>query len=397
MVGMTNPTPHIQRNVSTAELVAALPSLTGVTVRNSVVVAPFWGKLTSGAMRIDLPDERTRSAYQRHAGVILSHLSRLDGCDRVAVAIFTDEAYDTALATWKEMLDHVLQRVHSAGFHIAEAAVVASDAWGCVLGDTGRRPLSELAAAERRVPRRPERPPLDVLPAADPDVADAVTRHVAARVRRHREPDALGILRPARELDPIEHFEQALAADPDTVGPATLAQIISLMQTEGAVDRTVLQAAFGREVARRSWDSTLRTRRRAQQAGCEPIDILEQDFLAGRTAGMGFALMLAGDTGRRPSSERLHRAALLLGRAVAHCQLAESVWALCALAWVRWALGLTAAAEELLRCGHEIDPANSLVPIYHALVTHCFPAWVYDRAQGPEVNRAARRAAARRR
>ncbi|MDL5350587.1 DUF4192 family protein [Microbacterium sp. zg-YB36] len=394
---MPNAKPHIQRNASTAELIAAMPSFTGVPVHNSVVVAPFWGKLTSSALRIDLPHEHTKSAYQRHAGALLAHLSRLDGCDRVAVAVYTDESYDAALRGWEEMLNHLLERIHGAGFHIAEAAIVAADGWGCFLDGATKRALAELEAAASRAPALPDRPALHTLPPVDPELMRTVSRHVVTRVLIDMEHDAFGSLHPAPHPEPIDHLERALAGDPDRVGPATLARIITLMQSEGAVDRTVLQIVFGKDVAAASWELTLATRERARRAGCEPATLLARDYLQGDRTGERFGWMLLGETDERPSAARLRKGALLLGRAIAHCNMPERVWAMCALGWIRWALGLTAAAEEMLDSAESVNPDNTMVPVYRTLVTHCIPAWIFDRAPQPALNRAARRAAARHR
>jgi len=69
---------------------------------------------------------------------------------------------------------------------------------------------------------------------------------------------------------------------------------------------------------------------------------------------------------------------------------------MCALGWVRWALGLASAADEILRAARTLDPRNSLAPYYHTLVTHFFPGWIYRDALPVTPNRAERRKASRR-
>ena len=105
------------------------------------------------------------------------------------------------------------------------------------------------------------------------------------------------------------------------------------------------------------------------------------------------ARMLVGDTPTIPDPDRLHRGALLLGRAVVHCGLPERSWAMCALAWVRWAVGIASAADTLVREAARIDPTNSLAPVYAAVLHSTYPAWIFDRR--PPQNRRSRRAASR--
>ncbi len=402
MAGMPRTEPTVIRSRTKAEFIASLPRLAGMPLRNSIVVAPFWGKRTTRAIRIDLPAERTHAASQRVAASLLAYLARLNGCDTVAVAIFTDEPYAEAFRGREDLMDHLLERVRSSGFDIIDASIVAGDGWGCFFDDTVEEPRS-LAEIEAATPARAEedafRAPRE-LPIADPEISAIVEKLLLNRLVLDADVDAFGLLRRAPLPDPIALLESALSGDPSAVGPQTLAHLIALIDSEGAVDRTVLQIAFGRDVGAHSWQTTLSVRRRATEAECEPMDILMRDHeAAGGFEVDGVGGMLVGQTSEMPSAARLNAGAELLGRAIAHCPLEERSWAMCALAWVRWALGLTSAADELLRSAARVDPDNGLVPVYHTIITRCLPAWIFSTgAAGPGApsNRAGRRAAARR-
>ena len=81
----------------------------------------------------------------------------------------------------------------------------------------------------------------------------------------------------------------------------------------------------------------------------------------------------------RPAFRQDHRPpGPLLGRAIVHCGLPERSWAMCALAWVRWAVGIASAADTLVREAARIDPANSLAPVYAAILHSTYPAWIFD-------------------
>jgi len=103
--------------------------------------------------------------------------------------------------------------------------------------------------------------------------------------------------------------------------------------------------------------------------------------------------MLCGLTTRVPNPSRLHTGAELLGRAIAHCPPPQRSWAMCALAWLRWALGIGIAAHDLVHAVAAVDPYNSLVPYYSMLIDRITPSWIF--VEPPMPNRAARRQAAR--
>jgi len=382
---MTAHAPTIVTAPTTADLLALLPDLAGVPVRNSIVVAPFVGKQSTRAMRVDLPSESTPTVWQSLASTFLGQLARLNHCDGVAVAIYSDHPYDITRRDWHDGLEYILDRLHDAGYHIKDAALQACDGWSAHFDEGGPRPLTEVLSSRSRFPDDArDQTPL-TLPDTEPVLAEQVRAQFADLVDDE-----------ASLPEPIALLEKCLALPPEEVDALRLAQLLALIQTEGAVDRTVLQIAFGRKAGMRSWARTLEIRARAAREGCTPMDVLQREFLQGRPDTDRFSRMLTGESGQPVSPTRLRSGAVLLGRVVAHAPVPQRSWAMCALGWVRWALGLASAADEILRAARTLDPRNSLAPYYHTLVTHFFPGWIYRDALPVTPNRAERRKASRR-
>ena len=395
---MDEPTTIIKA-VTTAEIVALTEVSCGLELRGCLAVLPFWHKRSSGAFRTAFPPLRdvdeVPSVVARLAPNLISTLARLD-CDGVTLVAYTDDPFVIAEHPLIELLAGLMERLADAGYGIKDAAIVADDAWCGCFEQAGERDLAELDAARAAIPAElHHRPAPERLPVRDAELAEQVDLALLDRFVDHGECDAFGVVRRCTPPDPIDLLEDLLARDPDTVGPLSLARLLSTMLTEGDVDRTVLQIAFGRAVADASWQVTLATRQRAAEAGVQPFEIRREDMESGRMPAdeLRRARMLVGDTPTIPDPDRLHRGAHLLGRAIVHCGLPERSWAMCALAWVRWAVGIASAADTLVREAARIDPANSLAPVYAAILHSTYPAWIFDRR--PPQNRRSRRAASR--
>lgn len=388
----TSTTPVVKLS-STAELLAFLPALTGVPVRNSLVIAPFVHKRASRALRIDTGPSPSPATARSLASAALGTLSKLNGCSSVSVALYRDESFHEVGPLWHDPFGVVLDRLHQSGYHIMDAAIVAGDGWMPYFdGDlTSPRPLSEIEAQEKRIPEEARADATPTVPETDPELAQRVTA-LLDRDAARSECDSFGRLRPVTPPDPVPFLEAALEGDPAGASARTLALLIAQMDSEGAVDRTVLQIAFGRAIGTLSWSATLALRASAAKAGGEPNDILMERSRRGahdprdeRLAGL-----LTGQTREIPSPERLHAGAILLGRAIAHCPSPERAWVMCAFAWVQWALGLSNAANEMIVSTRLLSPNNSLAPVYHTVFEHLRPEWVF--ASAPPSRAARRRA-----
>src|SRR4051794_15804085 len=72
-----------------AEFLGLVPALAGFTPRHSLVMLPFQGSRTHGAMRIDLPDPELDPDV--FADVSLRALLQVRDVDAVAIVVYTDE------------------------------------------------------------------------------------------------------------------------------------------------------------------------------------------------------------------------------------------------------------------------------------------------------------------
>jgi hypothetical protein len=398
MDGMTTRAVPVVKLSTTADLLAFLPTLAGVPIRNSIVVAPFEGKRASRAMRIGAPSMPTATTARDISSAVLGTLARVKRCDCAAVALYRDEPLAEIGPRWQEALGVILERLHESGYHINDAAIVASDGWVPFFdGDLDSpHPLSEIDAAAHRLPDDLGEAVPDELPTADPRLARLVSELVLDRVVDGAETDAFGIMHRADPPNPVDLLEEALAGGADNASALMLARLIAQIDSEGAVDRTVLQIAFGRETGSQSWASTLTLRRDAAEAGCAPSELMiARDEEDGEDTGIRrLGDLLAGRTHELPSTERLRVGANLLGKAIAHCALPDRSWTMCALAWIRWALGLANAAHELIESAMRVDSGNTLAPVYRVMFDHLTPDWIFH---SPPPNRAERRRAMRNR
>lgn len=394
MAGMKMQTAEIPivKLSSTAALLAYLPVLAGVPYRNRLVIAPFVGKHSSRAMRITTERSPSPASARVLASAALETLSRLDDCDSVAVAVYRDEPFQEIGRQWYDAIGVILERLHQSGYHVRDAAIVAGDGWVPYFEPDldAPRPLDEIEAHAKQLPFPPHADVAQSLPQADRKLAQRVDDLVYLRQVEHSEPDAFGRLRPVTPLDPIRVLEEAMNGDPAETSAHTLARVIAQIDSEGAVDRTVLQIAFGADVGAQSWSSTLALRDSAAAAGCTPNDILMEEFERGEVSSTAQRLsrLLGGETRKLPSRERLHAGAVLLGRATAHAPLSHKLWLLCAFAWLQWALGLSSAANETIVAARRLDPRNSLAPVYHTVFDQMKPQWIFT---STIPNRATRR------
>ncbi|GAA1935453.1 hypothetical protein GCM10009775_29110 [Microbacterium aoyamense] len=379
-----NTTPTIVKTSDPVDLIALLPTLAGTPLRNSFVVAPFVGKRTVGALRIDLPSHESPDVFAALANVLLGNLERIRGCSGAAIVIYTDEPYVTAFDAWDPLQVVLCEQFMDAGLRIVASLLVAGDAWERF---DERSPLGQslalVEASAAFLPERPEEP--WALPQADLALAQRVAAGVEDIVVFGEERSALGVYRPAEPLEPIPFLERLLSHDSDDIGPATIARLVTMMQSEGDVDRTVLQIAFGAKTGAASWRRTLEVRALAAQAGTTPHEYLmkhDRDNPGTRRIGD----LLTGQTSEMPSPRRLQRGAALLARVAVHAPPMHQPHLLCALAWVLWAQGLSSAAHELLARCLRTAPEHPLAIVFHTAWNALpLPDWVFVRAAAEEL------------
>ncbi len=375
--------PTIVKASSPADLLAVLPFLAGGPIPPGIAIAPFAGRRSPAVLRHPLPSRETTAEYQSIASGLLGMVSRLGGCDGVAIAIYTDDPIDVALHRFAELEQHLLRRFRAGGFSVIDTFCVACDGWASF--DEGTpRPLSEItqspagltAALDARAGTR-----LDgTLPETDALLASRVAIALAG-LRHGARADAFGRLVPSPLPDPIDAFERALTEDPATTGAHRLAELIATLQTEGDYDRVLVQAALGPDRAADHWGKTLDRRRRAAALGTTPFQLMQREARRRpprREHEVGE--LLSGRGRLHPDLERLRRAVEIISFATAHAPREDRPTMLCVLAWLHWALGRGSSAGRLLTSAAAIRPEHELTALVNTLtVAFALPSWVLDR------------------
>jgi len=149
------------RASGSAEFLSIVPSLAGFTPTESLVLLPFRGTRTYGAMRLDLP--RDDVELEDYADAAVGLVSRVERTDAVALVVYTDEAAqqtrDGLVLPFAVEVDELLGRAEDAGLRIVDALCVTPGGWSSYLvGDPQLRALDRTAPEVPGVRRRLRRP-----------------------------------------------------------------------------------------------------------------------------------------------------------------------------------------------------------------------------------------------
>ena len=384
--------PTIVKATAPAELLALLQQLSTEPLRSGIVIAPFAERRSPAVLRHPLP--ATAAEWKAVASTVMGMISRLRGCDSVAIAICTEEPFDDAIVTYAPLEQMLLCRFLSAGFTVYDTFCVAADGWAR-FDEAERRDLAEVARIVAAMPPDDEDAPprlTGALPRTDPSLAARVAVPLLEREDGLRV-DAFGRVLADAGSDPIETFERTLGVEVARVGPELLADLILDLQTEGDFDRAVLQVCSGTERAGEVWSSTLATRAEAARRGEQPIELmLRERRRHGRGGSDEVAELLRGLRGARPDSRRVHAAIALLGHVAAHAPREYRPTILCVLAWLHWSLGFGTCAGRLLDESARIFPQHELTTIVNAITLSVMvPSWVLDRDLREATGRTGRR------
>jgi hypothetical protein len=372
------PGPIVVHAAGAAEFLATVPHLAGYVPRDSLVLVPFAGRRTLGAMRIDLPAADVDAAQLPDlAAACIAAFARVRHADRVAIVVYTlDPFRDGRGRIARAALVEALARcAEETGYPIVEALCVAADAWGSYLerdGPWSGHPLERIRADRVEWPERPDEPMRAdqadgwQLPAGDPVERERVARAMAGITARLDDPTIPEVL------------EDAVAREQD-LPPRALA-LLALM-----LDRPAI-----RDIALTQWCGGLEQGRAIQRFNVA--------WAAGEDPDFDGPLALAGE-GPPPDAARLRRALALVKRVAAGAPREHRAGALASAAWLSWALGRSTHAARLVELTRGIDPDHGLADIVARMIAggH-LPSWVYDRpAPGPPpAARAVRRGARRR-
>nr|WP_274638116.1 DUF4192 family protein [Microbacterium bovistercoris] len=382
--------PKILSSTTGADFLATLPTLTGFTVNDSILIVPFHGKRTMGVMRVDLPPDDDRRQHDKISALALAALSRLSGCDGVVFAVYADQTFPVAFARWEGLISALERRCEDAGFTVKDAFCVAADGWaswyeqdpafdGHPPAEIDRSPLAEQAARVRGGRELPAQGQAAQLPPADPWLAEALPEAVDDLEFGGRERDAFGGYRPAAPLDAIALIERVLAREPEDVPLPDLARLAVLSVTAARRDEMTVQIAFGRKAGRRLRADSDRLHALMRRTGKSMDELVAAEMPHARGTALGeLGGLFTGESRREPKVKRVRRAIVLLGRIAVHLTPDQRPDLLCMLSWLHWALGSASAAahhaESALRVAPDHRMARTLLAMFSS---GRLPEWVY--------------------
>lgn len=355
-----------------AELLGLVPALAGFTPRQSIVMLPFHGSRTQGAMRLDLPDPGV--APDEFADVALRALLQIPDTDAVAIVVYTDEAAqrvpDGVLLPRLALVEALVDECAHTGLHVVEALCVTDEGWGDYLDDRPRiHPLDAIPAA-------PEVPGIgDVsgdqlagaqLPSSDladrervgralRDLDEAVEHHMHGGVRAADNPMAL--LTAETMLADLPGFVEHLLEAPADDDPLACAALLWCLSRPPLRDAILVQ-----------WATDL-------DFGCHAFDA-QLAFTAARTTIPDAIGEVFLGRGPRPDLDRLGCALQVVRSAAARAPRHAKVGALTAAAWLSWAMGRSSHAGVYVGEALRIEPGHSMASLISSILSAAMlPEW----------------------
>lgn len=367
----------VLRASGSAEFLSIVPSLAGFTPTESLVLLPFHGSRTCGAMRLDLPTDDVD--LRDYADAAIGLVSRVDRTDAVAVVVYTDDEVhstrDGLVLPFAVEVDEVLGRAEDAGLRIVDALCVTPDGWSSYLD--GEPEIRSLAHAVPEVPGVGDVSGDQLAGATLPRVDLAAKERVAHALRDSTElleRSSAGELRGVENpqslaalvlLEDVPAFFEAVLASPDDLPPFATAALL------WCLDRPLF-----RDVALTQWATDApggaRTLR-AQLAFADTRSTVPDD--------LGDVFLGRGPT---PDPERLRRALTLVRAVAARAPRASRLGPLTAAAWFSWALGRASHAAHYLDLVREIDPEYGLAALLETMISAAMlPEWAFRRGATP--------------
>lgn len=368
----------IVKATTPAEFLSFVPRMLGYVPSDSVVLIPFDGTRTLGAMRIDLPAIADTDAA---AATCVGLVCRIEAADALAVVVFTDECFDGGRAPASALAEGIRERADASGLRVVDMLCRAPDGWASYLdadARSGGRPLSELLDGDGS-PTAPAGLPLaagDQWTGAALPVVDLAEKervgHALQAIRVAIEGIGSNAAGPTVRVDPrgLEAvcllddlpalFEEALQWNPEMLDPFDAALLLWCLERPATRDVALVQ-----------W--------------CDDIDRGDEAMAAqlrweaGEPYPAEIAKRMWGE-GPQPSAERLRGALEVTPRVAAAAPRAARPAPLAVCAWLSWALGRSTHAEWFIGQAAEIDPAHGLTGIVQAMVRRGhLPEWAFAR------------------
>lgn len=366
----------VLRASGSAELLSIVPPLAGFTPSESLVLLPFHGSRTAGAMRLDLP--RGDVSATEYADIAVALVARVDRTDAVALVVYTDDEAqatpDGLVLPYAVEIDGVLGCASDAGLGIVDALCVTPSGWSSYLVDDPV--LEPLGTAAPDVPSigdvrgdQHAGTALPVVDFAEKERVGRAQRALEGLLEHGRHGDPTGVENPVAIaalvlLEDIPAFFESVLRSSEALPPFATAALL------WCLDRPLF-----RDVAAVQWATDLGGGMRtleAQLAFAEhgrPVPDEIGDLLLGR--------------GPRPDPDRLTRALSVVRAAAARAPRASQAAPLTIAAWLSWALGRSSHAGDYLDAARAIDPDYGLAALFEQMISAAIlPDWAF-RPGGP--------------
>ncbi|MGZ0712011.1 DUF4192 family protein (plasmid) [Coraliomargarita sp. W4R53] len=384
----------IVKAAGAAHFLSLVPQMLGFHASKSLVLVPFDGGRSLGAMRFDLPDESPDTpgdTIDRIASTVIGMVCKIPEATAIAVIAYTDSTFaGSGGLPHQDLFRSLERRADACGLQITDMLCVAEDAWGSLFDgmcpEQGR-PLEEIrdesdAAHDTAVHQDqasgaalPEvdlaerervssavaslRQVVALLSGSDDDAdTGAVTADDETEGRGPRiHPQAIAA---AYSLDDIPSLlEDALTWDLDEIAPYDAALLGWCLARPSMRDVALVQWSGEFTDGDIALDAQLRW-----ESGAEyPPDL---------------AMRMWGE-GERPNPERLAAGLELSRRVAASVPREMRAGPLSMCAWLSWALGRSTHAEVYALLACEIEPEHGLSEIVLSFVTagH-LPEWAFN-------------------
>lgn len=387
-----------------AQFLSVIPKMLGYRPSCSLVLIPFHGSRSIGAMRFDLPTSEEEDQIDRITATFIGMVCRLPDADAVAAVAYTEDAFADTGMPHRDLIAGLERRADACGVRMTDALVVAADAWGSYLDPAcppHGRSLEDLAdepegarhleVAEGDQSAGAELPRVDLavkertahaLSALDgavlllcgpesaypPTSAGTDSGAEGAPLPAHNASDGRRVdpraLATVCELDDLPTlFEQALDWSVENIDAFDAAALVWCLARPALRDIALVQWCGGFEAGDQALDAQLR-------------------WESGEEYPAHLAMQMWGE-GERHDPDRLE-AALALSRHIAAASPRDvRAGPLATCAWLAWALGRSTHADRYALLACEIEPEHGLAEIVRSFVlAGHLPDWAFRRPGG---------------
>ncbi|TQJ30653.1 DUF4192 family protein [Microbacterium sp. SLBN-146] len=350
-----------------AEFLALVPHLLGFHPRDSLVMVPFSGSRTLGAVRYDLP--ATAADVDRLAATVVGMACRVSNVDAVAITVWSEDA-----DTHGRYVAALESRSDACGLAVVDTLWSTPTMWGR-FGDDERHP--HLAGE-----RAPDALDADQASGSELPLIGPTEREALADALTALE-DAIRVVCGASDDDPAD--DPARPTD-----PRALSAVCALDDLPDLFERVLdwnAEALSPFDAATLTWclarpalrDIALVQWCRGFSAGDEALDA-QLRWEDGEDYPPHIAMNMWGEGGR-PDPRRLLRALEIVRRIAAAAPEGKAAGPFATSAWIAWALGRSTHAAVYAERACEEEPEHGLAEIVMSFVSagH-LPDWAFQRS-----------------